>query len=493
MADGSTAPVSIVVAGGGVTGLTTAYRLLAQGGPRVRVTVVESGDRLGGKIKTVRRDGLVLDGGPDAFVTAKPHATALCKDLGLGDRLIGTRPESRRVYMHARGKTFHLPEGLVLAIPTRFWPLVKSPLFSWPGLARMGADLVLPRGKRDVDESIADFLGRRLGAEVVDRLGDPLLGGIYAGDPRRLSMEATFPQLLELETKHRSLMLGALAGRRSAASKGSAGGAPASKPGGPPPSVFYSLRGGLGEIIETLAREIRERGGEIRMGTRLTSVAHAATGEGMRLTLEPTSDGSGSAEVVDADRVVVALPAKPAAAALETIDPRISAELGEIEHVSTATCLLAFDRASIAHPLDAVGMILPKGADGAAMALTFVTSKWQDRAPEGTVVMRVFLGGYAHPEIKGMTDAEVESVARAELARLLDIRAKPKLVEVFRWNDSSPQPVIGHLARMERVRRFLAPHPQLRLAGAVYDGVGIPDCVRQANEAAESILASVRA
>ena len=422
------------------------------------------------------RDGLVFDGGPDAFVTTKPHATQLCRDVGIGDRLLETMPENRRVYVHQRGKTFHLPEGLLLAVPTRFWPLVKSPLFSWPGLARMGFDLVLPPKKGDEDESISSFLGRRLGQEAVDRLGDPLLGGIYAGDPSKLSIRSTFPQLLELEQKHGSLVRGALAMRARAPKR----------TGGPPPSPFHSLRGGMATLPEAVADRVRQLGGTILTRTRIEALARTESG-GFRIS---TTGPEGAAEL-DADQLVLTTPARISAGLLRPISERAAEELASIAYVSTATCLMAFPRSAVPHPLDAVGVLFPKTPDRRALALTFVTSKWEGRAPEGTVVMRVFLGGYAQGQVAHLPDDGLVAIAREELRELLGITEAPSTYTIFRWLDASPQPWVGHEAKMARMREAVAEVPGLSVAGAVIDGVGIPDCARQAESVAASILSKL--
>ncbi|HTJ81417.1 MAG TPA: protoporphyrinogen oxidase [Polyangiaceae bacterium] len=476
----------VVVAGGGITGLATAHRLLERGQGRVRVTVLEASTRFGGKIRTVRRDGLVLDGGPDAFVTTKPHAAALARELGLGDRLIETTPENRRVYFRMGGKSFHLPEGLVLAVPTRFWPLVKSPLFSMGGLARMGLDLVLPAKHDDGDESIASFLRRRLGREAAERLGDPLLGGIYAGDPERLSLRATFPQLIDLETQHRSLVLGALAGRRAMARRAAASERSGAKtPPKHPPSPFLSFLGGMSELWEATLASVEKRGGVTRTETRIAGVRPTERG------VHVTATSPRGNEEIHADHLVLALPALTSASILSGLDDEAAGLVRAIPHVSSATCLLAFPESAIDHPLDGVGMLIPKSEGRQAIALTFVTSKWRGRAPTGTVVLRVFLGGYSRPEIASFTDDDVLRTARGEVSALLGVRGEPITHEVFRWSNANPQPVVGHLDRVARVTERMSRFPAVTLAGAAFHGVGVPDCVKRGEEVASSVLAQL--
>ncbi len=461
----------VVVVGGGVTGLATAFRVLTGGknGERVELTLVEASGRFGGKINTVREDGLILDGGPDAFVANKPFATRLCRDLGLGDRLIETIAENRRVYIQRNGKLHPLPEGVVLGIPTRILPMATSPLFSKRGLARMGLDLLLPRGD-DPDESMGSFVERRLGREALDRLAEPLLGGIYVGDPRKLSIRATFPQLAELEDAHRSLVLGTLKTRKLPKH-------------GPPPSAFYSLVSGMSELPETLAKRVGELGATIRTNTKVERIAE--DGGKYRVTVRGPS---GDEDVLVADHVVLGVPAAVAAPLLAPIEPVASEILGGIEYVSSATCLLAYPRSAIPHPMDAVGALIPKTEGPRILAISFMTSKWPGRGPADTAVIRVFFGGYEREADVTVDDATMLATAKRDLATVLGARGEPKLARFFRYVKANPQPFVGHLARMRRVREAIAKHPGLHIGGMAYDGVGIPDCARQAEEIARRIL-----
>ncbi|NUP08780.1 MAG: protoporphyrinogen oxidase [Polyangiaceae bacterium] len=472
MSDGTT---QVVVCGGGITGLTVAYRLLRALEGRVRVTVVEASDRLGGSLVTLRRDGLVLDGGADAFVASKPQAKELCRELGIAERLQETDARHRHVYFMRRGRLVRLPEGMVLAVPTRFWPLVKSPLFSVVGKARMGLDLLAPRRHDDGDESIASFLGRRLGAEAVEVFGEPLLAGIFSGDPTRLSIQATFPQLVDLERNHRSLVVGALAQRSKA---------PAPK-NGRAPSAFLALRGGMGELVETLSERLRILGCEIVKGAAVSAVRRDRAG--FRVTVRHAD----REETLVANRVVFASPAAAIARAIDDLDPEAARELRRIPHVSTASLLLAYPRAAVPHALDASGILIPRREGHDASAVTFMSSKWEGRAPDDVALLRVFLGGHARPEVRGMTNDDLVEIAKAELRSTLGITVDPLTAETFRWSDARPQPVIGHLDRVRAIRSRLAKHGGLYAAGAPFDGVGISDCVRQANEVVNEVVRSL--
>jgi protoporphyrinogen/coproporphyrinogen III oxidase len=483
-----TAPRRVVVIGGGITGLTTAHRLLStarqKGAPPFAVTLLEERARLGGNIQTERSGGFVIDGGPDSFVIARPHATALCRELGLGDRLISTTERNRRVLVRHGGVLHPLPEGVVLTIPTRVLPLVKSKLFSWPGKARMGLDLLLRRGSA-ADPSIGEFIRRRLGQEALDRLAAPLLGGIYAGDVDGLSLRSTFPQLLEMEQKYGSLIRGALA-QRAALAHGRA-------QGGPPASPFHSLLGGMGELIDALAASIEKAGGDLRLGARVEAIGRApsaqngSSGSSSRLAVRVAT--AGGSESLEADEVVVTTPAYVAADALAELDGELAAELRRIPYVSTATIALGYARADVPHALDAVGLIIARGEPRRALAATFISSKWVGRAPEGTVLLRIFVGGHRDPAAVALGDDDLVTLAREELGALLGVRARPITARVFRFERSNPQPVVGHGERVRTLRGIASRHPGLHLAGAAFDGVGIPDCVRQAGDVAARIVA----
>ena len=464
----------VVVVGGGVTGLTTAYALLSgarKSGTPVDVTLVERAARLGGSVVTERRDGFTIDGGPDSWVASKPFATALARDLGLGDALVPTIEATRRVYV-AHGDSLHvLPEGLVLAVPTRIAPVVTTRLFSWRAKLRMGMEPFVPRRASGEDESIADFVTRRLGREVSDRLAAPMLGGIFAGDANALSMRATFPQMVEMERKYGSLVRGMRAQRRAAAANGKA------------PSAFLSLRDGVGSLIDALASAIGDA--RVMTSTRVRQVSKL-----------PEADARGRYAVdleggdsLFADDVVLTAPTYGVAAAIRGLDPAIADELDGIPYASTATVFLALRRDEVRHPLDAVGFIVPRALGRPLLASTWVSSKWEGRAPDGHVLIRAFFGGASGESTLANDDDALVALARRELLQLMQLDATPLFSRVFRFDRASAQPIVGHLARVARVRERLASYPGLRIAGAGFGGIGIPECVRQGNEIATAILA----
>jgi oxygen-dependent protoporphyrinogen oxidase len=476
----SPVPPRVVVVGGGVTGLTAAYAI-HRARPDVDLTLLEAGSELGGNIRTERQGGFVIDAGPDSFVRTKPEALELCRGLGLDPELISTESAARHVYVAHRGKLALMPGGMALAVPTRLGPLLETPLLSLRGKLRMLAEPFVPQARTEEDESIESFFTRRVGAEGARCLAGPLLGGIYAGDVSRLSMHATFPQLVELEQRHGSLLRGLLAGEIARSGGGQVrpgirqivtwlrrqGGADAASP-------FASLRGGMGTLIDALARALPE--GSVQTGTAVTAIERAEVG------FRVVTGGA----VHAADAVVLATPAHVAARVVP--DAELARELGAIPYVSTATVFFGLARARLAHDLAGFGFIVPPG-EARILASTWVSSKWAGRAPEGSALIRAFVGGARDPDrVAGSTDDELIGLARTELEKLMGPLGTPLFTRVHRYAQSNPQPLVGHRARLDRIRARLATLPGLEIAGAAYDGVGIPDCVRQANAAASRIV-----
>ena len=467
----------VVVVGGGIAGLAAAHRLTRLS-PRVSVTLVEGSERLGGKIVTERVDGFVIEGGPDSFLSAKPRGVGLCRELGLEETLQGTTPRRRRAFV-LRGSRLHdLPEGLTGLVPTRLGPMLRSPLVSPLGKARMALDYALPPRRGDDDEALGAFVRRRLGREVYDRLVEPLMAGIYAGDGERLSLAATFPQLRRGEREHGGLIRGVLAAKRAATTAGSA---PPGRPG------FLTPRGGLGELVDGLVARLRTGGVRILLGAPVASVGLTRPGGNDRFTVE-LADGRALA----ADAVVVAAPAFAAAGMLAALDAPLAAELAAIPHASSAIVSLAFPREDIPHPLDGYGYVIPRVEGRPALACTWTSSKWGHRAPEGQVLMRVFLGRFGREEALGGTDDDLVTLARDELRNVLGIEAAPLLCRVHRWRYGMPQYVLGHPARLAAIERRLKALPGLALAGNAYRGVGIPDCIASGEAAAEVAHAAAR-
>lgn len=491
---GAPRPPVIAVIGGGISGLSSAY-FLRKRRPDARVMLFETRARLGGNIRTEREQGFVLDAGPDSFLRTKPGALELCHELGLADELISTRSEGRAVYFARAGQLEPVPEGMVLGVPTRLRSVLDARFMSLPGKLRMLAELLLPEGfgchgSPAADESIASFVARRFGAEAALELGTPLLAGIYAGDARQLSMRATFPQLLELEQRHGSVIRGLiqpqLAGNERSSSR-SLGArlrearAWLTKPAAARPgqSPFLSLRNGMGTLIDALAAKLDPS--DLRLGASPGLIA-SGTG-GVRWSF--VANG----ERVDADAIVLAVPAHAAASLVPCQE--LADALAGIRYASTATVFFGVPEASLQRRLDGSGFIVPPG-QGGVLAGTWVSSKWAGRAPAGTALIRAFLGGTRSDiDIGRESDQSLSEIAHFELGRLMGPLGTPRLSRVYRHVAANPQPTVGHTARLARIQRARAGLPGVHLVGAAYDGVSIADCVRQARAAADAVAAEL--
>ncbi len=443
----------IAIVGGGISGLSAAFTLQKLGVPFL---LIEAERALGGVVRTEVRDGFLLEGGPDAILAQKPEGLAIVRELGLGDRLVPTNPDHRAVYVLHHGRLHPLPEGMMLAVPTKIRPFLRSGLFSWPGKLRMGLDLVIPGREGNGDESIASFLRRRFGQEAVDRLGEPLLAGIHSGDCERLSMLATFPRFRELERQHGSLIRAFWAAPK-----------PPQPAGERPPSAFYSLRCGLRELVDALALRVPRESILTRFAVRQISR------DGGRYELALERGGT-----VRAERVIVAAPGPKIAAALEPLAPEVAQALAAIPFASTATVLLGLRSEEVAHPLEGYGLVVAPSERLRTTALSFVSTKFPFRAPSGHVLLRAFLGGARDPDALDLSDAEMVETVMREMKPILGLRGRPAMTRVFRWPQGTPQLEVGHLERMAAAERQLAAcAPGVFLAGAGVRSTGIPDSV----------------
>jgi protoporphyrinogen/coproporphyrinogen III oxidase len=435
---------NVIVVGGGLTGLAAAHELNKAG---ASVSLVESG-KLGGKILTDRVDGFLIEGGPDSLISYKPAALELCRELGLGDDIV---PASELpTLLYSAGRLVPLPEGASLA-PTQAAAFLASPLLSWRGKLRAGLDLVLPRGGGG-DESLGAFVTRRLGREFYERWAEPLLSGVYGGDPAELSLRSTFPRLAELERRHRSLIRG-----MSASSVRS---------GGP---IFRTLARGLSSLVEALERSLE--GVEL---VRKKAVGAAPSGVGWRLGL---TDG----RKLEAEALVLAVPAFAAAELLGSAAP-VSIPLVQIEYGDAATVSFGFAGAELPK---ASGFLVPKAAGRSILGATFSSNKYPGRAPAGASLARVYFGGRGDWADYG--DGELAAIALLELSELAGLRSQPSLTRVFRWRRAMPQYRVGHERLLESIQAALP--PRLILAGSAYRGVGLSDCVESGRRAAASALA----
>ena len=465
----------LVIIGGGITGLAAA-RAAAQQAPDARITVLEASDRLGGKIQTVREAGFVVEGGPESYLAAKRWMTDLCDELGLGDWLETTRPENRGSRVLWQGHLYPIPDGLSGLIPTRMMPIVRSPLLTPLGKLRMGLDWVLPARRDTEDESLASFVSRRFGRQAYERMIEPLMAGIYAGDGGRLSTLATFPQLRVAEREHGSIIRGVIANRKRA-QRGNAA----------PRAGFLTPRDGTAAIVEALAGDLTRRGVALRTGTPVRAIVGARHG--------PSTIELEMGERVSADGVIVAASADVAARLLATGNAngfrQAAANLRLIPHVNSVTLSLAFRRSEIPQPLRGYGYVVPHVQGRPVLASTWTSSKWANRAPDDAVLLRFYIGRAGGRDGLSLPDEELVAIARQELRDVLGIDAEPIRHWVFRWPGGSPQYTIGHLDRVAEIEQNLTSMPGLALAGCSYHGVGIPDCVRSGQRAARNVIAAL--
>lgn len=456
----------IVIIGGGISGLAAAHRVLELN-KSAHVTILEASDRLGGTIQTEHRDGFLIERGPDSFISEKPHGISLAKRLGIESQLIQTNEEYRRSFIVRDGRLRAVPEGFQLMAPSRMWPFITSDIFSIPGKVRMAADLILPRKSVNgsSDESLASFVRRRLGKEALARMAQPMVGGIYTADPETLSLRATLPRFLDMEQKHRSLIL-AMARLGRAQKIGTSGARY---------SLFLSFNRGMQVLVDPLTR--------INADLRVKTRAHRLTFD-HEWTITTDKD-----EQIKADAVCLAVPAYVAASLLSDIDARLAEKLRTIKYASTATINFGYRRAAIAHPLNGFGFVVPFVEKRSLIACTFSSVKFSGRAPEGQVLLRAFAGGALQPEIFALDETEMSRRVEADLRELLGIREDPRFIEVAKWERSMPQYEVGHLDRVSEIEKLVSALPGLSLAGNAYRGAGIPDCVRSGEAAAEALLA----
>ena len=497
-------PRRVAVVGGGISGLAAAHELsrhVRSQRNALEVLLIEASPRLGGTIRTHTRDGFLLEGGPDAFISEKPEAVELARQLGLESRLLETNAEHRRSFIVRGGRLRPVPEGFQLLAPSRFRPFLTTDIFSWAGKARMALDLLLPRRagaqtNGDDDESLAQFVRRRFGHEALERMAQPMVGGIYTADPEQLSLRATMPRFLDMERADRSIILSMWRARRRAADD--ARGTSGARYG-----LFLSFDGGMQTLTDAIAAALPH--GTARLNTTVEAIdfdqrtrqwrlrvragdATGGAGRGASNVGGAKASGDATGETITADALCLALPAYASARLLGGIDPELAAELDGIPYASTATVNLAFRRADIPHPLDGFGFVVPFVERRKTLACTFSSVKFAGRAPAAHTLMRAFVGGALQPEMYALDEDRMIAAVREDLRALVGIESAPLFAHVERWPRSMAQYHLGHLARVARIRRRLQNFPTLRLAGNAYGGAGIPDCIRSGRTAAAMLL-----
>ena len=465
------AAAHVVVVGGGLAGLAAADAVSERQGPGVaRVTILEPSAHPGGVLGTVRQDGWLVERSADCFLAARPEGLALVERLGLHGELVGVDPRVRRALVWHAGRAVPVPRGFRLLAPGDVSGILHSSLLSPAARLRVLAERFVPRRTTGPEESLEAFAVRRLGREAFERLVQPLAAGIWTADPARLGMAAACPEFVAMERDRGSLW----AGERARLRETSAAAATGARYG-----QFVSFLGGMQTLTDRLAESLRGRGVAIRAGRaeRLTRV-----GDRWRvLTDSPGGD------VLEADAVIVSTRTPAAAVLLAGVDPDLAADLAGIAYAGSAIVSLGFARHEVAHPLDAAGLVVPRTSGRRALAVSFSSSKFPHRAPEGCVLVRVFLGGALDPKSLALDDGQLVDLAVTEAAALIGATGRPRFIQVDRWAGAMPQYHVGHADRVTRIEAAIARHSGLALAGAAYRGVGIPQVIASGQAAARKI------
>ena len=456
----------IAVVGGGTAGLSAAYSLQKRkaAGTPVEFVVYEAG-QLGGVIRTERIDDCVIEAGPDSFLTEKPWAADLCRELGLGDQLISSNDAERKTYMLVKGRLVPIPDGLMFMVPTKLLPTFLSPMFSLATKARIVREWLSPPKPKTTEMTVAEFVERHYGREMVDRVADPLLGGVYGGSADQLSVDAVLPRFVQMETKYGSLGRAMVAARNNSASAA-------------PRPLFTSLKSGMQQMTDALISRISKE--VFRSGVRVEAVKPES---GKWLVIN-----NGRTEEFDA--VVIATPAH-AAAVLMSAQQKLTAELNAIPYTSSMTVVLGYDQQVRSSLPAGFGFLVPRTENRKILAATFVHNKFPYRAPENRAIIRCFIGGSVTEEMFEHGETDIASVVEGELKSILGLNSPPLFTRVYKWRKAMAQYTVGHSARVSRIKSLIAQMPGLALAGNAYSGIGVPDCVRTGSEAAVSVMAGL--
>jgi protoporphyrinogen/coproporphyrinogen III oxidase len=457
----------IAIIGGGISGLAAAFALEKhRRAGLVEYTLYEASPRLGGVLRTEHIEDCVVEAGPDSFLTEKPWASDLCRQLGLADQFIGSNDADRKTYILVRGRLIPMPDGLMFLVPTKILPTALSPLFSSTTKLRMAQELFHSPQAADGDESVASFVERHYGSEMVGRLADPLLGGIYGGEAASLSVRAVLPRFAEMERTHGSLGRALLAAKKKMPR-------PANQPA---PPLFTSLKNGMQQLVETLVSKLNPP--SLFTNTSVQSVQ--LEGGGWKVAAGSKSDSF--------DAIILALPAPAAASILSTCSPELSGELSSIGYSSSITVALGYDRDVRQSLPPGFGFLVTRSEGKRLLAATFVHNKFPHRAPEDRALLRCFFAGANAENIWPLSDDAIIATVRNELQQILGLRATPLFGRVYRWKSAMAQYGVGHLERLDRIERLRQQFRGLALAGNGYRGIGVPDCVRSGSEAVKQVI-----
>lgn len=465
----------IAVIGGGITGLAAAHRL-CEIAPDVEVILFEADGRFGGILHTEHVDGYCIEHSADNFITNVPWGIDLCRRIGIEADLMETNASRRRALVVRDGRLHPIPEGFMLMAPARLWPLVTTPLLSPLAKLRLACEYFVPRRHGLDDESLASFATRRLGREAYERLVQPLVSGIYTADPEKLSVPAALPRFWEMEETHGSLIRGARAESANSNKNGAA-------ESGARYSLFVAPKAGMGAIVDAIVERLAKV--SLQLDSRVGALSRRGD-HGWRISLEAGTDAT--TQERDVSGVILATAAHQTSRLLAGVDRPLADELGQIEHAGSVVAVVGYGRHQVADPLDGFGFVVPAVERRRILACSYTSQKFPLRAPDDHVLLRVFLGGAGREEVNQMTDEEILRVVAEELGDLLGVQGEPVLSRIVRWHRAMPQYHLGHVRRVERIEDRVAALPGLELAGNAYHGVGIPNCIRSGEQAAERIV-----
>ncbi len=468
MQNADSTPRRVAVIGGGIAGLAAAHRLIELD-PDCSLTLFEAAGNLGGVLSTIHENGYQIEQSADNFITTVPWAVNLCQRLGLADQLVQTNPAYRRTFVVRRGRLYRLPDGFLMMAPTQLWPLAVTPILSPLGKFRAALEYFLPPKMDAADESMAGFVRRRLGREAFDRLVEPLVSAVYAADLEKLSVAATLSRFREMERDHGSLIRAMRHQMRNRPRGGAESGARY--------SMFVTLQDGLSSLVDAIAARLPVAA--VRLNTAVTQIQRS--NDQWQVWCEASSP-------LTFDALILATPSPVTAALLQSTDAALAADVASICHSGTAIVSLAFAREQIGHPLDGMGVVVPAVEHSPILACSFSSRKYPHRAPDGTELLRVFVGGAHHPELAEMADDRLRPLVIDAVSQMLQIRGEPSYCRIAHWPGTMPQYHVGHNELVERIETRTAALPNLALAGNAYHGVGIPDCIHGGETAAEAVL-----
>jgi oxygen-dependent protoporphyrinogen oxidase len=467
----------IAIIGGGIAGLSAAYVLekeAADNGISIEIDLIEKQSRIGGNILTERIDDFIVEGGPDCVFSEKPASLKLCETLGLEEELLKTREEKKGTYVYWNNKLHDLPEGVILMIPTMIMPILLSSLISFPGKMRMALEPFIPKRSNLAEESLSHFVTRRLGKELLDKIAEPLVAGIHAGNPETMSITASFPRFVELEQKYGSLIQGMLSRRKEMVSM--------MKGRTPKYTMFMTLKKGLQELTDNIQSTLR--------------ITNKLTDNEVVKIIKKNSGYEASLKAGDVklyDSVIIATPSYITSRLLRGFDSELADKLMEIPYISTATVSLAYSAADVNHIKNGFGFIVPGISNRKIMAATYTSNKFPYRAPEGSMLLRCFVGGAQNEDLVFLDNKKMIKMVQTELKDIVNIKAKPIFTKIYRWEKAMPQYVIGHIDRIKKIEELSAKHSGLYLTGSAYNGIGISDCITTSHKVAEEAVKFLKA